>query len=93
MTTIQVRIDEKLKKKAQKTASKLGMDLSGAIKIFLVQMVAHEGIPFNIDCPIGHPHTFSPRAERKMRQEIAEALKSGKRYSSAKEMFKDILAE
>lgn len=91
MTTLQVRIDNNLKKKAQKTAAKLGMDLSGAIKVFLVQMVAQEAIPFNVECPIGHPHTFSPRAERKLRLAIADAEKSKKSFSSVEALFEDIL--
>ncbi len=93
MTTLQLRIDPKLKKEAQKTASQLGMDLSGAIKIFLVQMVATQSLPFNVDCPIGHPHTFSPSAERKLRQAIAEIDENPKLYPNARAAFKDILGE
>jgi len=93
MTTLQLRIDPKLKKEAQKTASQLGMDLSGAIKIFLVQMVATQSLPFNVDCPIGHPHTFSLSAERKLRQAIADVRGSKKVYKNADELFKDILSE
>ena len=93
MTTLQIRIDPKLKKQAQKTASGLGMDLSGAIKIFLVQMVAHQSLPFNVDCPIGHPHTFSPAAERKLRRAIADVNSSTKSYPNARALFKDMLGE
>lgn len=48
MATIQTRIDEKTKKKAQKILAKLGLDLSSAIKMYLVQIIAHQGIPFPI---------------------------------------------
>jgi|CXWL01.1.fsa_nt_gi DNA-damage-inducible protein J len=93
MTTLQIRIDPKLKKRAQKTALGLGMDLSGAIKVFLVQMVATQSLPFNVDCPIGHDHVFSPRAERKLRAAIADVESSTKSFPNARALFKDILGE
>jgi len=46
MSTIQVRIDDKTKKAAQKVLSNLGLDLSGAIKIYLKQIVIKKGLPF-----------------------------------------------
>ena len=39
MTTLNVRIDETPKKKAAKTLAGLGLDMSGAIKLFLNQVV------------------------------------------------------
>lgn len=48
MSTIQIRIDEKTKKSVKKVLESLGMDLSGAIKIFLKQIVIKKGIPFKI---------------------------------------------
>jgi DNA-damage-inducible protein J len=46
MTTIQVRIDEKTKKSSQKVFDQLGLDLSGAIKLYLRQVVMQKRIPF-----------------------------------------------
>ncbi|OGY31045.1 MAG: hypothetical protein A3C02_04440 [Candidatus Andersenbacteria bacterium RIFCSPHIGHO2_02_FULL_45_11] len=46
MTTIQIRIDEKTKRSAQKVLGKLGIDMSTAIKAYLKQIMIHEGIPF-----------------------------------------------
>jgi len=46
MTTIQIRIDEKTKKKAKKVLDDIGIDMSSAIKVYLKQIVITEGIPF-----------------------------------------------
>lgn len=86
-TTLQIRIDKKTKDKAQKTFKALGLDMSSAIKVFLNQVATDQCFPFV-------PSTKRTRRLRKMYdKEIAEALKSGKRYSSAKEMMDDILNE
>lgn len=84
MTTLNIRIDENLKKKANKTFAGIGLDMSSAIKLFLHQSIKEDGLPF-------HPSN-NPRAIRAMwDKEVADALKNGKGYSSTKEMFDDII--
>jgi DNA-damage-inducible protein J len=46
MTTLNIRIDEKLKNNASDVLSKMGLDLSSAIKMFLNQVVVKQGVPF-----------------------------------------------
>ncbi len=89
MATIQIRTDEKKKIPAMRILEKLGLDLSTAINMYLVQIIEKKGIPFEIVTENG----MTPAAERKILKEIAWAKKHGKRYSSTKEMFKDILGE
>ncbi len=48
MATIQVRIDPKTKKAAQKVLDQVGMDMSSAIKVYFNQIVISQGIPFPI---------------------------------------------
>lgn len=86
-TTIQVRADAKVKKSAQKVLGKLGLDLSTAINIYLVQIVEKQGIPFQILTENG----MTPAYEKKLLKELDWAMKHGKRYTSTKAMFKDIL--
>jgi len=84
MTTINIRIDEDLKKKATKTFASLGLDMSSAVKLFLYQTIKENGLPF-------HP-TNNPKAIRAMwDKEVADTLKNGKSYTSTKEMFDDII--
>ncbi len=46
MSTIQVRVDPKTKKSAQRILKKIGMDLSGAIHLYLMEIIKFKGIPF-----------------------------------------------
>ncbi|OGM93113.1 hypothetical protein A2372_01740 [Candidatus Wolfebacteria bacterium RIFOXYB1_FULL_54_12] len=86
MTTLTVRIDEKIKAKANKAFEKLGLDMSGAIKIFLNQVIKEDGFPFT---PTNNDAVIKARWD-KLDKEVAYALKHGKRYKTAKELLDDI---
>lgn len=88
-TTIQVRSNAKVKKSAQHVLEKLGLDLSTAINMYLVQIVEKQGIPFEIITENG----MTPAQEAKILKEIEWAKKHGKRYRSAKELHDAILRE
>lgn len=76
MTTIQVRVDKKIKKSASEVLSKIGMDMSGAVKIYLHQIVATQGIPF----PILTENGMTMRAEAEILK-MAEDGDEGKNVS------------
>ena len=84
MTTLSIRIEENLKAKANKTLDKMGLDMSSAVKLFLNQVVKEDGLPFT---PTNNHAVLKARWDR----EVAEALKNGKRYTSAKALLDDIL--
>lgn len=84
MTTINIRIDEKLKRDASKTFASLGIDTSSAVKMFLAQAVKEKGLPFK---PTRDPKAIRARWDK----EVKEALK-GKGYTDVREMHRDILA-
>ncbi len=88
-STIQVRTNATTKKSVQKILQKLGIDLSTAINMYLVQIVVHKGIPFSLLTENG----MTPSYEKKIQKEIDWALKHGKRYTNTKEMFNDILRD
>lgn len=46
--SIQVRLDEKLKKRAEALFASLGLDLPTAIRMFFVKAVMKGGIPFDL---------------------------------------------
>ena len=51
MLTIVVKVDSELKQEATELFNSLGLDMSTAIKLFLVQFVKTQGIPFKmINC-------------------------------------------
>lgn len=86
--TLNVRIDKSVKSKAQKVAQELGLDLSSAIKIFLNKMILTKSIPFEVRTENG----FTPKQEEMMIRESEYLKKHGKKYSSAKKMFEDVLS-
>lgn len=83
MTTLNIRIDEKLKAKASKTFEDMGLDMSSAIKLFLTQSIKEKGLPFT---PTNNDAIIRARLDK----EVAYALKHGKRYATAQELFDDI---
>ena len=53
MSTVptQIRIDRDIKEQAGILFSGLGLDMSGAVNMFLHQCVLHGGIPFSVEMP------------------------------------------
>ena len=53
MSTVptQIRIDRNIKEQACALFSELGLDMSGAVNMFLHQCVLRGGIPFTIEMP------------------------------------------
>lgn len=85
MSTVNVRIDEVLKKEAVKALENLGLDISSAVKMFLKQVVNTGEIPFK---------AITEKAYVKMLdREVANAIKYGKGYKSAEEMHRAILGD
>jgi DNA-damage-inducible protein J len=84
MTTLNIRIDEKIKSDSFKILSKIGLDMSSAIKVFLSQVIVEGGLPFT---PTRTPKQI--RAE--WDKEVAWAIKHGKRYTSGEDLMADLL--
>ena len=74
----QIRIDENLKKQATELFSQLGMDMSGAMNIFLKQCVMRGGLPFEVAVPQYKPEVLEAMEEAKRISKDP----STKRYSS-----------
>ena len=82
----QVRIDETLKKQANELFSQLGLDMSGAMNIFLRQCVLRGGLPFNIELPQYKPEVVEAMEEaRRISKDPGE-----KRYNSFFEAMEDL---
>jgi DNA-damage-inducible protein J len=80
-TTINVRIDNQTKQQAQKVFSKLGFDISSAIKVFLKKAIQTSSIPFRVGL------MNDPRFISEMKKEVSWAKKHAKRYSTPEELF------
>ena len=65
MATIptQIRIDTNVKEQATILFDELGMDMSGAVNIFLRQCILHGGLPFAVVIPRYNQETLNAMAE------------------------------
>jgi DNA-damage-inducible protein J len=48
---VKAQVDAILKRNADTTLRALGLDMTSAIRMFLSQVVLHEGIPFDVTLP------------------------------------------
>lgn len=62
-STIQVRVDDDIKTKADVLFKDLGMDTTTAIRIFLVQAIANDGFPFEIKKKTINPYRTLSESE------------------------------
>lgn len=72
MANVQVKIDDNLRDMAQAVAASMGLDLASAVRMFLMQMVRENGMPFR---PSGDPF-YSPKNLAAIERSI-EQFKTG----------------
>ena len=83
---VQVRVDEKIKQKADKLFDDLGLDTPTAIRIFLTQALKSHGLPFDVRCPVNNAKTLEAM------DEIEDHIKNakGKTFKSVDDLFDDL---
>ena len=62
-TPTQIRIDANIKREATALFSKLGLDMSSAVNLFLHQCVLRGGLPFAVEVPQYSDKTLDAMAE------------------------------
>lgn len=98
MAHVHVRTNDTTKKRVQKILKALGLDVSTAVNLYFERIIIEEGIPFQICThPICSgkkrvPDHIMEEWQKDAEESFAEALKTGKFYSSAEELHNDILA-
>lgn len=88
MSTVptQIRIEENLKRQATILFDQLGLDMSGAVNLFLRQCVLRGGLPFDVQLP-----NYKPELLEAFKEAIELSNTSGvKSYSSFADAVKDI---
>ena len=84
-TTFQMRIDSKVKSRAQKAFKKAGIDLSTGVRLYLNEVAKSKNVV------VKTANGFTPEQERRALKEMEHAIKYGKRYNSTKELFADLM--
>ena len=91
-STIQVRVDDELKKKSDSLFRDLGTDTTTAIRIFLTQAVAYNGFPFEIKRNTAELNPYMPMTEEELLVKLENSRKSADQgeYRSAEDMISDM---
>lgn len=74
-STIQVRVDDDLKRKSDELFKDLGTDTTTAIRIFLTQALASNGFPFEIKRAKSNPY------EALTEQQILDKLEISRKHA------------
>jgi DNA-damage-inducible protein J len=79
-STIQVRVDDEMKTKADALFKDLGTDTTSAIRMFLAQSIMQNGIPFEVKRVSDmESNPFQPLSE----EEIYAKLEASRQHSAA----------
>ena len=79
-TMVHVRVDEKVKVKAAATLAEMGISVSDAVRMMLVRVAAEKALPFAVKVPNATTVKAMQAADKR----------KGKRFHSARELFKDL---
>lgn len=86
-SSINVKVDEKLKSNALEVLNYLGLSLTDAIRIYLNQIVLNNGIPFDVKLHKYNSKTIAAMEEAKL---ISEGKIKSKTYDSFTEALKEL---
>ena len=94
-STIQVRLDDDLKKKSDTLFKELGTDTTTAIRMFLTQAVANNGFPFEIKKRTVENNPYAPvtAEELLMKLETSRIHANQGQYRDADEGISDMRAK
>ncbi len=94
-STIQIRVDDELKRKSDRLFKDLGTDTTSAIRIFLTQAVANNGFPFEIKRSSTNNSSFNVMSEDEILEKLSEAREQSAqgRQREAKSVISDMRAK
>lgn len=81
MTPLSFLVNESVKNQAREVLESLGLNMTDAMRMFLVQVVNRQGIPFEIR---------GPNAETLKSMQAIKSKQYSKPYNTAEEMFTDL---
>jgi DNA-damage-inducible protein J len=86
-SVIRARIDSDLKARASKVLASCGLEPSDAIRLFLQQVVAHQGIPFEVRRGGGPEPSLAELREMKRRSQARDRRIAASEDMSGGELF------
>ncbi len=88
-STLNIRIDNDVKKEFTEICNDLGMNASTAITIFIMAFIRKQGIPFEVTRDIPNAETLAALKEA---EEIKKNPQAYKNYTDVDKMMEDLLA-
>ena len=85
-TNLSIRMDTKLKKQAEQLFKELGMNMTTALNIFLIQAVRQGKIPFEIAVDIPNAETI------KAMEDVNNNINVSSEFDSVEELMRDLNA-
>lgn len=82
--TLHIRVEPKVKKKAEETLNELGLSITEAINVFLNQVILNQGIPFEIKKPKFNEETIKTIEDTKNNKNLS------KTFNNVDEMFEEL---
>ena len=82
--TLHIRVEPKVKEKAEKTLNELGLSITEAVNVFLNQVILNDGIPFEIRKPRFNKETIQAIKDTK------EGKNLSKTFNTVEEMFEEL---
>lgn len=82
-TVINIRTNKKIRDKAKKVFSSLGISTSAGVNMFLNQVAKEKGLPFT---PTADPKKIRVRWD----EQVKEALKNKKQHKTAKSVLRGL---
>lgn len=82
--TLHIRVEPKVKQKAEKTLNELGLSITEAVNVFLNQVILNEGIPFEIKKPKYNKETIKAMEDSKKGIDVSRT------FDSVDEMFEEL---
>ena len=87
-TSMNIRMDEDIKRQAQHLFAEFGLDMTTAINMFLRQAIRERRIPFELKLNVPNAET---RAAIEEIQQMKKNPSMGKAYTDVDEMMQDLL--
>ena len=89
-TSMNIRMDTEVKRKAQLIFAELGMDTTTAVNLFLRQVIRTQSIPFELKAELPNEETLAAIEEARM---MKQNPSMGKRYQDVDAMLEDLLKD
>ena len=87
MANVNVRIDEKIKEKAEAIINSLGLTPSAAVNLFYIQIIRTNSIPFLLKAEIPNDETLETMEEAEKDMKNPSGSKT---YNTVKELMEDL---